>query len=86
MKTLQEKLDLAAKACEPILEELLNEKSDYELEQELREQFDEYLNDCHDPVVIAGILFYPADILKECDPIAYRVYLNDFESEMEESK
>jgi hypothetical protein len=83
MKTLQEKLDLAAKAVEPILAELLNEKTDYELEQELREQFDEYLNDCHDPVVIAGILFYPADILKECDPIAYRVYLNDFESSLE---
>jgi hypothetical protein len=83
MKTLQEKLDLAAKAVEPILAELLNEKTDYELEQELREQFDEYLNDCHDPVVIAGILFYPADILKECDPIAYRVFLNDFESYLE---
>jgi hypothetical protein len=83
MKTLQEKLDLAAKACEPILAELLNEKTDYELEQELQEQFDEYLNDSHDPVMIAGILFYPADILKECDPIAYRVFLNDFESYLE---
>jgi len=83
MKTLQEKLDLAAKACEPILAELLNEKTDYELEQELQEQFDEYLNDSHDPVMIAVILFYPADILKECDPIAYRVFLNDFESYLE---
>jgi hypothetical protein len=83
MKTLQEKLDLAAKACEPVLSELLNEKTDYELEQELQEQFDEYLNDSHEPVMIAGILFYPADILKECDPIAYRVFLNDFESYLE---
>ena len=83
MKTLQEKLDLAALACEPVLAELLNEKTDYELEQELREQFDEYLNDSHEPVMIAGILFYPADILKECDPIAYRCYLNDFESYLE---
>jgi hypothetical protein len=86
MKTLQEKLDLAAKAVEPVLAELLNEvdeKTDYELEQELQEQFDEYINDSHDPVMIAGILFYPADILKECDPIAYRVFLNDFESYLE---
>jgi len=83
MKTLQEKLNLAALAVEPILAELLNEKTDYELEQELQEQFNEYLNDCHDPVMIAGILFYPADILKECDPIAYRCYLNDFESSLE---
>lgn len=63
--------------------EMTSIKTDYELEQELQEQFDEYLNDCHDPVMIAGILFYPADILKECDPIAYHCYLNDFESSLE---
>ncbi len=60
-------------------------KTEYELEQELREQFNDYLNDCHDPVVIAGIVFYPADILESCDPIAYRVYLNDFEASLEEN-
>jgi hypothetical protein len=83
MKTLQEKLDLAAKACEPILAELLNEKSDYELEEELRMQFDDYLNDSHDTVTIAGMVFFPSDILKECDPVAYRIFLNEFESYLE---
>jgi hypothetical protein len=30
------------------------------------------------------MVFFPSDILKECDPVAYRVYLSDFESEMED--
>ena len=85
MKTLQEKLDLAAKACEPILAELLNEKSDYELEEELRMQFEDYLNDAYPKVTIAGIVFFPSDILRECDPIAFRVYQSDFESMQEEN-
>jgi len=83
MKTLQEKLDLAAKACEPILEELLNEKSDYELEQELRMQFEDYLNDSYGTIEVCGQVFFASDILKECDPIAFRVYQNDFESYLE---
>jgi len=61
-------------------------KTDFELEQELRMQFDDYLNDCHDTITIAGMVFFPSDILKECDPIAYRIFLNEFESEMEENK
>jgi hypothetical protein len=83
MKTLQEKLDLAAKACEPILSELLNEKTDYELEEELRMQFEDYLNDSYGTIEICGQVFFASDILKECDPIAFRVYQSDFESYLE---
>ena len=83
MKTLQEKLDLAAKACEPILAELLNEKTDYELEEELRMQFEDYLNDSYGTIEICGQVFFASDILKECDPIAFRVYQSDFESYLE---
>lgn len=43
-------------------------------------EFDEVLNDCYPAVKIAGINFYPADILAECDPIAYRVAMNDYKS------
>ena len=83
MKTLQEKLDLAAKACEPILAELLNEKTEYELEEELRMQFEDYLNDSYGTIEICGQVFFASDILKECDPIAFRVYQSDFESYLE---
>ena len=83
MKTLQQKLDLAAKAVEPVLAELLNEidgKTDYEKEEELRMQFEDYLNDSYGTIEICGQVFFASDILKECDPIAFRVYQSDFES------
>lgn len=42
------------------------------------EMFDEMLDECYPTINIAGIDFYPADILAECDPIAYRVALHDW--------
>ena len=42
--------------------------------------FDEMLDECYPTITIAGIDFYPADILAECDPIAYRVALHDWAS------
>lgn len=56
-----------------------------EVMQELENIFDEALNDSYPEVVIGGMTFYPAQILKECDPIAYRCALADFESDYEES-
>ena len=47
------------------------------------EMFDEVL-DCEGPVTIAGLQFYPSVILRECDPVAYRCYLNDYVSSLEE--
>jgi hypothetical protein len=47
-------------------------------------QFEDYLNDSYGRIEICGMVFFPSDILKECDPVAYRVYLSDFESEMED--
>lgn len=45
---------------------------------ERNEMFDELLNECHDPIVIFGMTYLPADVLAECDPIAYRVSFNDW--------
>jgi hypothetical protein len=41
--------------------------------------FDDALNDSFPSVTIAGIEFEAADILFHCDPIAYRVYLSDWD-------
>jgi hypothetical protein len=49
-----------------------------------RMQFEDYLNDSYGRIEICGMVFFPSDILKECDPVAYRVYLSDFESEIED--
>lgn len=50
-----------------------------------RMEFEDYLNDSYGRIEICGTVFFASDILKECDPIAYRVYLSDFESMNEEN-
>ena len=45
--------------------------------------FDQFLNDTYDEISILGITFSPAKVLLECDPIAYRIYCQDFIDEME---
>ena len=44
----------------------------------LVEDFNYYFDNQHGDVVIAGMSFSPADILKEMDPIAYDVELSAF--------
>lgn len=58
-------------------------KTEFEIEQELENQFNEMLDECYPTVEIGGILFYPSRIVKECDPIAYRVWLSDWEADSE---
>lgn len=41
--------------------------------------FDSYLDD-EQSVTVCGLEFYPSDILKNCDPIAYRCAKSDYES------
>ena len=50
------------------------------------EKFDDSLNDAFPTYEIAGVTICPADILFECDPIAYRVALADFNDAMEEEE
>lgn len=56
--------------------------NDYELE----ESYKDMLNDAYGMVTIAGYEYETAYALKECDPIAYRVGLSDYESTLEEDK
>jgi hypothetical protein len=48
------------------------------------EMFDEWLDDVYPTYEIAGVSLYPSQILKNCDPIAYRVALADIDYEEEE--
>lgn len=50
---------------------------EYEVSEE---EFNDFLDDCYDMVTVAGLEFYPSDILKSCDPIAYRCMKSDYES------
>ena len=49
------------------------------------EQYDELLNEIYPEVTFGYLTFSPAEIIKTLDPIAYRVGLADFESELEEN-
>ena len=44
-------------------------------------EFDESLDDCHETYNFGGMTFYPSDVLKSCDPIAYRICKSDYESD-----
>jgi len=42
--------------------------------------FDQYLDEVYGTIEVCGVVFYASQILKAIDPIAYRCYLNDYES------
>jgi hypothetical protein len=56
----------------------MNEVLTYE---ELEIAFCEALDDSYPMFAIGVLQFSPSEILKSCDPIAYRVYMSEFESD-----
>lgn len=44
------------------------------------DEFDEILDDCHETYQLGCMIFYPSDVLKSCDPIAYRISKSEYES------
>ena len=50
----------------------------------IEEMFDEMLDECYPVVKIGELTFYPSQILKNCDPIAYRISLSEYEDSPEE--
>ena len=49
-------------------------------ESQLQESFEQYLDDVHTEVTIAGITFSASRVLREMDPIAFQVYMSDYAS------
>ena len=47
-------------------------------------EFDEYLDMEYEPIGIAGLFFYPSQVLYACDPVAYRIYAQDYLDLLEE--
>ena len=50
------------------------------------EMFDEMLDECYPVVKIGELTFYPSQILKECDPIAYRIGVSEYEDMVDEDQ
>jgi hypothetical protein len=53
-------------------------------ETEIEEQYNEMLDECYPVVKIGYMEFYPSQILKNCDPIAYQIGLSEYEDTLEE--
>ena len=45
------------------------------------DEYDEMLDEIEGSITVVGMEFFPSDILKSCDPVAYRCAKNDFESD-----
>lgn len=56
--------------------------SDYEIE----EQYKEMLDDAYGIIKIGYSEFYASDVLRECDPIAYRIGLSEYEDQIREEE
>ena len=59
---------------------------DFEMAFEIKTMFDEMLDESHPVVEIGYLKFYPSQILRECDPVAYHQSLLDFEDAIKENE
>lgn len=61
------------------LEEMSERLAELQLSTlELKERFDEFLDDVYGVISIAGLSYCTSDLLKSTDPIAYRCTFNDW--------
>ena len=83
LKTLKAQIAKLESSIEDVQSNITNKQSEIDnFEYECSEsEFDEVLDDCHETYSLGGMTFYPSDILKSCDPIAYRCAKSEYESD-----
>lgn len=84
----KEEIEDLKEEIEDLKNELLEKQDEFCFMEEFDREsyivaFNEFLDDGNG-ITICGIEFTPSKILKECDPIAYRVYFNDYVSNYED--
>ena len=79
--SINQQIEMLESKIDAIKAEIENKQSEINsFEYEISESdFDSYLDD-EGLVTVCGLDFYPSDILKSCDPIAYRCAKSDYES------
>ena len=55
-------------------------------EEELEQMYDEMLDEQIEPLVIGSLVFYPSQVLHNCDPIAYRISLDEYVDFLQEQE
>ena len=78
---INQQIEMLESKIDAIKADIENKQSEINsFEYEVSESdFDSYLDD-EGSVVVCGMDFYPSDVLKSCDPIAYRCAKSDYES------
>ena len=51
-------------------------------DDDLKEQYDELLDEIYGEVKLGNLTFSPSRIIRELDPVAYRTGLNDYEDSL----
>ena len=55
-----------------------------DFERDQIDAYDDMLNECYPEVEVAGLTFDPAEVIFNCDPVAYRCGLIDYIDSIEE--
>ena len=79
---INQQIEMLESKIESVKSDIENKQSEIDnFEYEISEtDFDSVLDDNEQSVNVCGMQFYPSDILKICDPIAYRCAKSDYES------
>ena len=79
---INQQIEMLESKIDVIKADIENKQSEINsFEYEISESdFDEFLDEIEQPVNVCGMQFYPSDILKNCDPVAYRCAKADYES------
>ena len=79
---INQQIEMLESKIDEIKADIENRQSEIDnFEYEISESgFDSYLDDSEETVTVCGLDFCPSDILKNCDPIAYRCAKSDYES------
>lgn len=82
---INQQIEMLESKIDAIKADIENKQSEINnFEYEISESdFDSVLDDNEQPVNVCGMIFYPSDILKSCDPIAYRCAKSDYESNID---
>jgi chromosome segregation ATPase len=82
---INQQIEMLESKIDSIKSNIENKQSEIDsFEYEISESdFDEFLDEIEQPVNVCGMEFYPSDILKSCDPIAYRCSKSDYESNID---
>lgn len=83
--SINQQIEMLESKIDAIKADIENKQSEIDnFEYKVSESdLDKFLDDVEETVTVCGMTFYPSDILKSCDPIAYRCAKADYESSID---